>query len=111
MDLARLFGETAADVIGILRDLLAELADRGEDGLLPRIDRGQGHALPRPSAGNRGRHDRLLDLDRAAHRARVLTSGGGISGDRGEPRLELMLAVAAECVTDHGATDFTRVRA
>src|SRR5712691_554236 len=128
MHAPRLFGKFPAHVVGVLDQVIAQLLELraqlafllGNDGdrrllrgafrlggalrrglALLRLRRGLDHRLA--AAPERWRHDRLLDLGRAADRAgheparHLLVVSGGI----GEPALERVARFADEGVADH----------
>src|SRR3546814_1895012 len=85
MDFARLFGELVANVIGVLLDMVAQLAQRlHHDSFLLHLV----GCLRRFRAADTGRHRRLGDFPRIAHRARDLAAGRlAVVGDRKSTRL------------------------
>jgi hypothetical protein len=113
MHLARLVGKFRPDIVRILRQVVAQLLELGAEFLLlrrhhrhrcgfgSRSRRGRLAALA--AGGDLRRHQRLLDLGRAAARTgdkaalRLLVVGGRIL----EPAVEVVPAVAGEGVADH----------
>src|SRR3974390_311168 len=114
--LARFLGEFCADIVGILCELLAQLLQLGAEFSLPRREHGYwrrrrywcfGNGRRRLeflcSRGQPRRHDRLLDLGRAALRACDQLALGllVVSGRIRKPTFELMAVVADQGIFDH----------